>query len=158
MDILAGEVDGVLNIHSRSRDWRARTLSPLWNRPFKFKNKMFGSFEGFFNGIKYLEDDPKREYVFASCLGEAQRYGTLVESEYAWWCGKKMPLGSPEHLSLVRAAHRASILDGDRRKFALLATETLRLTHKTETPPDPHYPPEVFCADLMELRAELLDT
>lgn len=55
----------------------------------------------------------------------------------------------------MKAAHRASILTSEDRMQALLATGNLLLLHEVETGADPHYLPEQFCTDLMELRKEL---
>ncbi len=151
-----------LNIHSRSKHEDAtlreiaRMLSPLRNRPFKFEGIWFASFEGFFAGIKYPEGSEARFEAFASSLGYAQQLGGQADTKLAFWARRKVALGSQEHISIVKAAHWASIMGNQDRKQALLATEGLFLTHEVETGADPHYSPEQFCADLMELREKLL--
>ena len=83
-DLLAGEENGTLNIHSRSRDERARRLSPLFNRPFELDDTIFSSFEGFFNGIKFPEGDKRRKLAFASSYGHAQRFGSQTDGATVW--------------------------------------------------------------------------
>ena len=144
-----------LNISSYSTDPRAKMLSPLRNRPFKFEGQWYSSFEGFYAGIKYPEGSDNRNEAFVSSFGPAQTLGINAPGLHAWWKGTVMDLGSEEHLILVKAAHWASIIGNSERRNALIATGNLHLTHIVETGADPHYSPEQFCADLMELRANL---
>ena len=158
-DILVGESDGELNVHSRSRDPRARVLSALANRPFSMIGAgMFASFEGFFNGIKYHYDDPRRRRAFASSFGYAQRFGDEAQNEWVWWHGKRISSGSPEHRDLIKQAHRESIMQNPDRMQALIDSAGLVITHNigTPSPPDSPYSHNDFCAELTEFREELL--
>lgn len=150
-----GVISGTLNIHSRSQDTRARMLSPLFSRPFELDGHMFSSFEGFFNGIKFPEGDPRRKRAFASSYGYAQRFGDEAQNVWVWWGGKRIPFGSRTHIEIITQAHRASILQNDDLKQVLADTGNLELTHKIETREDPIYSEKMFCETLTKLRSEL---
>lgn len=117
---------------------------------------MFASFEGFFNGIKFPKEDPRRRRAFASSYGYAQRFGNESENKWVWWPDKQFPFGSLEHIEIVKEAHRASILQNDDLKQVLVETGGLVLTHKIETQEDPIYTENMFCETLMQLRSELV--
>ncbi len=157
-DILAGESNGELNVHSRSRDPRARVLSALANRPFEFEGEMFGSFEGFFNGIKFHKNEPRRRRAFASSFGYAQRFGDEAQNKWVWWKDKQIASGSFKHRTLIKRAHRESIMHNPDRMQALIDSAGLVITHNIDTPspPDSPYSHDDFCAELTEFREELL--
>ncbi|MCL6560821.1 MAG: hypothetical protein K6U74_18905 [Firmicutes bacterium] len=54
------EEKGVLNIGSRSDDWRARLLSNFAATPFALFGKRFASVEGFWQGLKFPEGSPEK--------------------------------------------------------------------------------------------------
>ena len=86
-----------ININSRNTDNRGRILSNLVNRPFKMKDQMCASVEGFFAGILYKTDDPQRSQAFATCYALSQKMIREGNCQYAWWDNKTYIYGSKEH-------------------------------------------------------------
>jgi hypothetical protein len=164
-DIHAGERNGYLNITSRSRGPRARLLSALANRPFQFEydwrasasRHWYSSLEGWYQGIKFSPDDPRRYEAFASCFGHAKAFSKQAENQYVWWGGfAPIVYASPPHKQLIEAAFRASFPKGSDREKALLDTRGLKLVHETNEPDAPDSPltKVEFAALLTKIRIE----
>ncbi len=154
MDILAGKIDNTFNVHSKSRDERARLLSNFANRPFRINGHMTASVEGFIQGIKFPFDDERRERAFASVGGYAKSFSLWAPKRRVWWNGFEREYGSQEHIELIAFAISAKFDQNSDCMNALLATKGLRLTHQTSEPesPDTSLPAAVFCEILTALR------
>jgi len=157
-DILAGKVHGELNIHSKSTDARARLLSALANRPFEIDGQMFSSVEGFYQGIRFAFEDPRRRRAFASSYGYAQQFHKEASGEFVWWKAEKIHCGSARHIEIIELAIRESFYQNPDRMKALLDTRGLRLRHLTgkEDEPNSPLPAETFCKLLSKIRDEAL--
>jgi len=59
-----------------------------------FCNQMCASAEGFFAGILYKPDDPRRFRAFASCYAYAQKMIREGSQEFAYWNDKVYIYGS----------------------------------------------------------------
>lgn len=157
-DVLAGEEDGCINVHSRSRELRARLLSALYNRPFQIGGQWFASLEGFYQGIKFPLDDIRRYQAFASCFGHAQSFSKLAEREYVWWAFETIPYASHRHLQIVEIGFRESFRQCPDRMEALCATAGLQIIHETGQADAPGgvMPSWKFCEFLTRIREEEL--
>lgn len=170
-DINAGEIDGYLNVTSRSRDKRARLLSALANRPFQFEEnpyvtrrtgsmfpnyRWYASLEGWYQGIKFPIDDPRRYEAFSSCFGHAKAFSRQAEREFVFWGFDRYVYADTLHKMLIGAAFRASFIPGSDRERALLDTEGLVLVHETNEPDAPDSPltKVEFAKLLMVIRME----
>lgn len=154
-DILAGEVDGCINVHSKSRDPRARLLSALANRPFKIYGQWFSSLEGLHQGIKFPLDDRNRYAAFASSFGYAQEFGKLaLERKLVWWSSETIPYNSLRHIQVLEQGFRESFSQCPERMDALCQTEGLTILHEIESGgTDPVMPASRFCEFLTKIRA-----
>ncbi len=153
-DLLAGEVNGELNIISTSRDPRARFLSNLVNRPFEMEGQMFASFEGFYQGIKFPPEDRRRWRAFASSYGYAKQFGQEAIGDYVWWPDEKIHYASRRHKEILARGLRASFEQNPDRMEALLATRGLKLRHETGEKEKPYspLPKKEFCKLLTRIR------
>jgi predicted NAD-dependent protein-ADP-ribosyltransferase YbiA (DUF1768 family) len=153
------ESDGaVINISSVSADWRGVALSNFGLSPFVLEGVLLASVEGFVQGIKFPEGDPRRETAFGSWGGDAKRLGDTADRSGAYWGGARLPYGSPAHHRLIERAIRARIAQCRGLQEALRSTARARLIHDTGSPEQPttSLPAAIFCRILTEIRAELL--
>lgn len=147
----------MINIYSRSADWRARRLSNFSADEFVIDGETIASVEGFIQGIKFPEDDSRRRQAF-QCVGVgAKRLGQKAPRlGYVWWKGKQIVFGSDEHRCLIISAIRAKFKQNREALDALLNTENEELVHTTSRPEpqNPSIPTSLFCKILMEIREE----
>ena len=147
-----------LNIGSRSSDWRARRLSNFSDDDVVLDEVKVASVEGFIQGIKFPEGDPRRSQAFTATGFEAKRLGKGSLRSFVWWKGQQIVFGSSEHHHLIERAIRAKFDQNSVARAALIATDSLRLTHDLGHPESPHtsLPSRVFCDILTRIRQELL--
>lgn len=152
-----GDPPGTLNVNSRSQDPRGRLLSALANRPFELKGIMFASVEGFFQGIRFPFDDPRRRRAFAASFGYAREFRHEANASRIWWNGQEISAGSIAHKELIEAAFRASFEQNPDRTQALIDTKGLSLTHDIgeEDEPGSPFTQAEFCTLLTKIRDEL---
>ena len=150
----------VLNIDSKSDDWRARRLSNFSADPFVLDGEKMASVEGFIQGMKFPEGHPTRQQAFHSVGMEAKRLGEKAERRLVWWKGRAVPYGSSEHHELIEEAIRAKFEQNRAAMEALLATEGMTLTHNLghPDPPNTSLPATVLCDILTRIREETLDS
>lgn len=149
-----------LNIGSKTDDWRARRLSNFSADPFVLDEIHFASVEGFIQGTKFPEDDPRRERAFQSIGKEAKRFGRGAERKFVWWQGQLISYGSLEHHRFIERAIRAKFKQSPETLRALLATKDMTLTHDLGHPEslNTSLPAKVFCDILTRIREEHLST
>lgn len=147
-----------LNISSTSDDWRGLALSNFPLSPFVLDGELFASVEGFIQGIKFREDDPRRATAFLSSGWDAKHLGDTADRSGAYWGGARIRYGSAEHHQLIERAIRARIKQCEGLRRTLRATEGMTLVHDTGKPEAPHtsLPAAVFCRILETLRREIL--
>ncbi|MEK9158470.1 MAG: hypothetical protein AAB673_00520 [Patescibacteria group bacterium] len=148
----------VLNISSRSSDWRARRLSNFSADPFVLDGEEMASVEGFIQGTKFPEGHPTRQQAFQTAGVEAKRLGKEAERKFVWWKGQAIPYGSTEHHQLIERAIRAKFEQNQEAKDALLATKGMTLMHDLgrPEPPNTSLPAAVFCDILTRIREEII--
>lgn len=153
----------VLNIGSRSNDWRAEALSNFPFYPFTLDNEELASTEGFVQGIKLPPENPNRRKAFASVGIAAKRIGREARSivrftKCVWWKEKKIEYRSQEHFDLIERAIRAKFEQNPKAMKALLATAGMTLTHDLGHPESQYtsLPAKVFCDILTRIREEKL--
>lgn len=151
---------GVLNIGSRSEDWRAIRLSNFSFDSFDLDGVRFYSVEGFIQGIKFPEGDFNREKAQYLRGIDAKRLGRKAppERKFVWWKGEAFLYGSVKHHALIERAIRAKFERNEGAMKALLATAGMTLTHNLGHPESPHtsLPSEIFCEILTKIREESL--
>jgi hypothetical protein len=154
----------LLNVTSGSKDWRAYVLSNFPCFPFILDNKVIASVEGFIQGIKYPEGDPRRNKAFAAWGKTAKELGAEADRIFVWWHNDISPNGILEygcslHHDLIARAIRAKFSGNLGAQGALIRTEGLTLTHDVG-PEDlkTSLPATVFCKILTDLRDELIET
>ncbi len=147
-----------LNISAVSDDWRGVALSNFVLSPFILEGRLFASVEGFIQGIKFPEQDPRRERAFTLSAWDAKKLGGEAGLEGVYWRGECLPYGSERHHQLIASAIRARILQSEGLRQALISTQGLVLVHETGAPDSPKtsLPTPVFCRIINELRDELL--
>lgn len=150
----------ILNIGSKSDDWRAKRLSNFSADPFILDGVQLASVEGFIQGTKFPENDPRRKQAFQSMGRDAKRFGRDAERKFVWWQGQTIPYGSPEHHSLIERAIRAKLEENPEALKALIATKDMTLIHDLGHPEfsNTSLPAKVFCDILTRIREEHLST
>jgi len=148
----------VLNIASKSDDWRARRLSNFSADSFVLDGEKISSVEGFIQGIKFPEGHPTRKQAFQSVGVEARRYRRKAERKLVWWKEKAILYGSSEHRRLIEKAIRAKFAQNNEALKALLATEGMTFTHNLGHSESPNtiLPAQVFCDILTGIREEAI--
>jgi predicted NAD-dependent protein-ADP-ribosyltransferase YbiA (DUF1768 family) len=148
----------ILNVGSKSDDWRAARLSNFSADPFVLDGERFASVEGFIQGTKFPEGHPTRQEAFQSVSIKAKRLGKHAERRLVWWKGRAIPYGSLEHHQLIEQAIRAKYQQNPEAMAALVATEGMTLIHDVghPDPPNTSLPREVFCDILTRIREEAL--
>jgi len=148
----------ILNIGSKSDDWRARRLSNFSNDPFILDGERIASVEGFIQGTKFPEGHPIRQQAFQSVGVEAKRLGKEAERKLVWWKGQAIAYGSTRHRQLIERAIRAKFEQNNEAMKALLASEKMMLTHDLgePDPPNASLPAKVFCNILTKIREEAI--
>jgi predicted NAD-dependent protein-ADP-ribosyltransferase YbiA (DUF1768 family) len=152
-------VEQTINISSTSRDWRGLALSNFGLSPFVLDGMLFASVEGFIQGIKFPEGDPRRAAAFIASGWEAKRLGDTADRSGAYWGGVSQVYGSPDHHRLIERAMRARIAQSLGLQEALRSTAGATLIHDTGSgreSPTTSLPAAVFCRILTEIRTELL--
>ncbi|ANY16552.1 hypothetical protein [Bordetella pseudohinzii] len=147
-----------LNISSTSADWRGLALSNFGLSPFVLDDMLFASVEGFVQGIKFAENDPRRLQAFQLSGWEAKHLGDQADRSGAYWNGQRLPYGSTQHHRLIETAIRVRIEQCIGLQRALLSTNGLDLVHDTgrKEAPTTSLPATVFCRILTAIREELL--
>jgi len=141
-----------INIGSKSTetDW----LSNFAPTSFQVGEIQFASVEGFLQGIKFPEEDPRRTEAFRSVGINAKRLGRGAERKFVWWRGRKIVYRSVRHLALIQRAIRAKFEQNQDARKALIATEGMTITHDLGHPESPKtsLPSNIFCYILMKIR------
>jgi predicted NAD-dependent protein-ADP-ribosyltransferase YbiA (DUF1768 family) len=148
----------VLNVSSTSTDWRGLALSNFGLSPFEMDGILFASIEGFIQGIKFPEDDPRRAQAFSLSGWDAKHLGNQADRSGAYWAGACLPYGSDRHHRLIEAAICARIAQSIGLQSALLSTEGMTLVHDTgrEESHTTSLPAAVFCEILSRIRDDFL--
>jgi dihydrofolate reductase len=147
---------------SKYEDKRARLLSKLINRPFKFGNQStYASLEAYFASILYPPSDPRNELARYACYGQAQKYVREAPKDtvYAAY-GCPFRYGDSAHKMYCARAVQESILQNSDREQALRDTGDMELVYDPgfPEPDDAFFTRAEFAECLMELRAKLLKT
>lgn len=149
-----------LNIGSKSDDWRAKRLSNFSDDPFVLDGVRLASVEGFIQGTKFPENDPRRERAFQSLGRKAKHFGRYAEGKFVWWQGQTILFGSQEHHRLIERAIRAKFEQNPEALKALVTTKGMTLTHDLGHPESHNtsLPAKVFCDILTRIREKYSST
>lgn len=150
-------MEPTLNISSNSQDWRGVALSNFQLSPFTLDGILFASIEGFIQGIKFPEGDPRRERAFVLYGWDAKNIGAEADRSAAYWQGQRLEYGSAQHHTLIGRAIRARLVQNAGLAAVLVSTVGSKLVHDTgETEsPTTSLPAAVFCRILEQVRQEL---
>jgi len=153
-------MEKTLNISSTSQDWRGVALSNFPLSPFTLDGVLFASIEGFIQGIKFPQGDPRRERAFVLYGWDAKSLGAEADRSGAYWQGERLTYGSTQHHALIERAIRARVAQNAGLAQVLLSTAGFRLVHDTGEVESPttSLPAEVFCRILERMRQELQAT
>ena len=145
-----------LNVSSGSLDWRAHALSNFPCFPFVLDRVAIASAEGFIQGIKFPQDDPRRQEAFRSWGKNAKRIGESASREHVWWNDCQLPYNSPAHRDLIERAIVAKFSYNEGARLALISTGDIVLVHDVEPEsPFTSLPAAVFCRILTDIRTQL---
>lgn len=154
MTVLATTV----NISINSPDWRGQALSNFGLSPFVFHGQLFASIEGFIQGIKFPESDPRRARAFCLSGWDAKQLGDEADRSGAYWNQARLAYGSAQHHQLIGDAIRARIAQSPGLQAVLRSTAGATLVHETGhvESPTTSLPATVFLGVLNEIRDALL--
>lgn len=156
---IMGQTETTFNVSSTSSDWKGVALSNFQLSPFSIGGKFFASVEGFIQGIKFPEGDPRREQAFVASGWDAKHLGDTADRSGAYWNGQKLVYGSSEHHQLIEKAIRARIAQNSGLAQVLASTAGSTVVHRVGNEPESpttSLPAVVFCRILTEIRDELL--
>ena len=148
-----------LNVSYISTDWRGVALSNFSLSPFVLDDTLFASVEGFIQGTKFPQGDPRRDQAFQSSAWDAKKLGEQADRSGAYWADKCIAYGSTEHHQLIERAIRARIEQSVGLRKVLTSTVGLTLIHDTGHGSESavtSLPAAVFCKILTDLRDALL--
>ncbi|HLU20259.1 MAG TPA: hypothetical protein VKZ66_09900 [Pusillimonas sp.] len=153
-------MDKTLNISITSQDWRGVALSNFLLSPFTLDGILFASIEGFIQGIKFPESDPRRDRAFVLHGWDAKNLGAEADRSGAYWQGERLEYGSARHHALIERAIRARVAQNAGLAQVLLSTVGSKLVHETGEAESPttSLPATVFCRILEQVRHELQAT
>lgn len=150
-----------LNCSGSSQEEIGRQMSNLFFSPFRFHGLQFASLEGWYIGLKTLDEQLRLELAQLHGM-EAKRRGKKLSRKekltHSRFAGVEFALGSPEHHALVKDALREKLLQNRSILIAFLQTAPRPIVHDTGFPESrfTHLPGEAFCRILTELRTELV--
>ncbi|KAA0911152.1 hypothetical protein [Pusillimonas sp. ANT_WB101] len=148
-----------LNVSGTSTDWRGVALSNFSLSPFVLDDILLASIEGFIQGIKFPETDPRRAIAFCSSGWDAKSLASQADRRAVYWAGISITYGSAEHHQLIGRAICARIEQSIGLQKVLISTEGLTLIHETGSEPESSttsLPATVFCKIMTDLREKLL--
>lgn len=147
-----------VNISINSPDWRGQALSNFGLSPFLFEGQLFASIEGFIQGIKFPESDPRRGQAFQLSGWDAKHLGDGADRSGAYWNQTRLAYGSAQHHQLIGAAIRARIEQSPGLQAVLRSTAGATLVHETGhvESPTTSLPAAVFLGVLNDIREKLL--
>lgn len=140
-------------ISSRSADDVA-LISNFAPTPFELDGAIFGSVEGFWQALKFTDDQERARVglldgLAARNAGKAREYGSHVSYQ-----GGLIAVGTWDHWQLMEKACRAKFQQNESARTALLSTWPRPLIHRVRR--DSRTIPGVIMADIwMRLRAWL---
>lgn len=145
-----------INVTSRSSDPGIQLISNFAHTPFELDGQLYGSIEAFWQGLKFPEEERRRE--IAPLHGDAARRAGFdaVESDTLDYRGRTIRVGTADHWRLMSFACWAKFNQHEAARQALLGTGERPLAHKTRR--DSRNIPGVVMADIwMKVRRGLLN-
>lgn len=143
-----------INCASSSEEEVGRDMSNFAHTPFIFRGREIASVEGFYQGIKFQEEE-KRAKVFAMHGVYARSAGKKAKTKQTTFDGQTFTMGSTEHHAIMKEAIRAKMEQHPEITRAFVATNPRPVIHETGRPARKSaFPVEVFCRIISELREE----
>jgi len=144
----------LINIKSKGKGVSG-LLSNFTKSPFIFNGEKYNSFEGFWQSIKFKENDPNRKIAQTLFGSSAKKFGGKVNSNKFYFNGKIINYNSPQSYKLAKDAERERFLQNKSQLNTLLSTSNAKLIHFVEIKDSKSLPRKDFCRILTELRSEL---
>lgn len=132
-------------------------LSNFAHTPFVLDGVEYASVEAFY-AVLLIQDNPAKRVRVRTMWGVRAKHEIPKKKpatlEYE---GAHFPLGSDDHVGLIKRAIRAKLDAHPNIAAAFLQTRPRRIVHETgyPDPVDAEFPHHVFCRILTELREEL---
>jgi len=143
----------IININSKGKGMSS-TLSNFTRSPFVLDGVRYESFEGFWQGLKFPEDHPKRIEAQKLFWIQAKLISKDLNTTNLYYNNKIIHYNSKELYELAKRAERERFLQNPDQKQALLSTGNTKLIHLVQIRDSKSLPRKVFCKILIELREE----
>ncbi|MDQ5934632.1 MAG: hypothetical protein QG574_1938 [Cyanobacteriota bacterium erpe_2018_sw_21hr_WHONDRS-SW48-000092_B_bin.40] len=143
-----------INCASCSDEEVGRQMSNFAHTPFVFRGREYASVEGFYQGIKFPEEE-KRIKIAAMHGVYARSAGKKAKTKQTTFDGQTFMMGSPEHHAVMKEAIRCKMEQHPEITKAFVATRPRPIIHDTGRPARKSaFPVEVFCQIIGEMREE----
>lgn len=143
----------IMNVYSKSKNWREKILSNFASTPFviKINNEEYqcASVEGFWQGLKCKGD--MRLHVFGLVGMYAKRAGKGKNTKTIKIAGEEFKYGSKRHEELIREAIKQKVLQNP-QVYKVLKESKGKITHRVPSKSKPVIKMENL---LMSVRSEL---
>jgi predicted NAD-dependent protein-ADP-ribosyltransferase YbiA (DUF1768 family) len=145
----------LININSKGKGVSS-TLSNFTRSPFILDGVMYESFEGFWQGLKFPEGNPKRTEARKLFWIQAKLISKGIDSNKLYYNNKNkiIKYNSKELYELAKRAERERFLQNPNQLQALLSTGNSKLIHFVQINNSKSLPRKMFCKILTELRVE----
>jgi predicted NAD-dependent protein-ADP-ribosyltransferase YbiA (DUF1768 family) len=143
-----------INVASHSPDPEIRLISNLAHTPFELDGLLYGSVEAFWQGLKFADEDRRREIALLHGPQARTAGNAAMESTVCKYRGQAVRVGTCQHWHLMDLACRAKFTQHEGAQRALLSTGDRPLQHKMRI--DSLTIPGVIMADIwMRIRRTL---
>ncbi|AUM58419.1 hypothetical protein KNT81_gp061 [Proteus phage phiP4-3] len=145
----------MIDIHSRG-PWPSCALSNFAEHPFKMDNRLFGSIEGFLQGLK-IKDPKEQAEVFKLHGLKAKLAGPKMKNDTMWYNGCPINRHSEAYKRLLVRAYIHMFNQNKSFRDALRATGDKTLVHTIgcENKFETILTNQEFCGILTSLRRRL---
>lgn len=132
-------------------------MSNFSDHGFSIDGQRMASVEGFVQGIKFPEGDPRRKKAFGYVGKKAKTIGKEALNlgcRFVWRKEDQIVYGSAAHHALIERAIAAKFEQNPDALKSLLSTKGKIIKHELGHPESPKtsLPKEVFCAILTRIR------
>jgi predicted NAD-dependent protein-ADP-ribosyltransferase YbiA (DUF1768 family) len=144
-----------INVSSRSTDEAVRLISNFAYMPFSLHGRTHASVEGFWQGLKFPDDESRLRIAQLHGLEAKQAGAGAPEAETVVYEGRTIRVGTYEHWGVMYEACWAKFTQHGEAQRALLGTGARPLTHRSRR--DSRTIPGVIMADIwMRIRTRLM--
>jgi predicted NAD-dependent protein-ADP-ribosyltransferase YbiA (DUF1768 family) len=143
-----------INVTSRATDPAIQLISNFAHTPFELDGRQYASIEAFWQGLKFPDEERRREIALLHGDPARQAGFEAPESTTIEYRGRNVRTGTADHWQLMSMACWAKFHQHEPAKQALLGTGERPLVHRTRR--DSRNIPGVVMADIwMKVRRGL---